>query len=161
MYQKLLAPLDGSKLAECSLEHVKEIAAGCSISEVVLLTVVEKLPPAYFEIANQRQIGDNYKSLERRQQVLGEMAEKYLAQVSENLIKQGISAQRALVQAEANQSIPEAILNYAESNKIDLIVMSTHGYSGFTRWAFGSVTERIVRHSNVPVLIVSPPGCRQ
>ena len=41
MYKKILVPLDGSKLAECALEHVKAIATGCNVPEVVLLRVVE------------------------------------------------------------------------------------------------------------------------
>jgi nucleotide-binding universal stress UspA family protein len=45
MYQKMLVPLDGSKLAECVLPHVKSIASGCGIKEVVLLRVVEPTPP--------------------------------------------------------------------------------------------------------------------
>ena len=41
MYKKILVPLDGSELAECALEHVKAIAIGCNVPEVVLLRVVE------------------------------------------------------------------------------------------------------------------------
>ena len=41
MYKKILAPLDGSELSECSLEHIKAVAAGCQIPEVVLLRVEE------------------------------------------------------------------------------------------------------------------------
>ena len=52
----------------------------------------------------------------------------------------------------------EAILDYAKENNIDLIVMSTHGRSGVHRWIFGSVTQRVLRHSPVPVLIVPPAG---
>jgi nucleotide-binding universal stress UspA family protein len=44
MYQKILVPLDGSELAECVLPHVKAIATGCGIEQVVLLKVVEPLP---------------------------------------------------------------------------------------------------------------------
>jgi nucleotide-binding universal stress UspA family protein len=47
-----------------------------------------------------------------------------------------------------------AILDYAESNQIDLIVMCTHGYSRFDRWLMGSVADRVVCGSNVPVLVV-------
>jgi nucleotide-binding universal stress UspA family protein len=45
MYQKILVPLDGSKLAECVLPHVKAIARGCGIREVVIVRVVEPIPP--------------------------------------------------------------------------------------------------------------------
>jgi len=45
MYQTILAPLDGSKLAECTLEHIKELATGCRVARVVLLAVVESVQP--------------------------------------------------------------------------------------------------------------------
>jgi nucleotide-binding universal stress UspA family protein len=44
LYKKILVPLDGSALAECALEHVKTIAAGCNVPEIVLLRVVEPNP---------------------------------------------------------------------------------------------------------------------
>jgi nucleotide-binding universal stress UspA family protein len=43
MYQKILVPLDGSELSECSLEHVKAVASGCRVPETILLRVVEPL----------------------------------------------------------------------------------------------------------------------
>jgi nucleotide-binding universal stress UspA family protein len=47
-----------------------------------------------------------------------------------------------------------AILDYAESNRIDLIVMCTYGYSAFNRWLMGSIADRVVCGSNIPVLVV-------
>ena len=49
MYKKILAPLDGSELSECTLEHVKAIATGCQVPEVVLLNVIEPNRLAYVE----------------------------------------------------------------------------------------------------------------
>ena len=54
----------------------------------------------------------------------------------------------------------EEIMNYAERNGIDLIVISSHGRSGASRWLFGSVAEKVSRHSTIPVLLISAPGCR-
>ena len=54
----------------------------------------------------------------------------------------------------------EAIVDYAEKNGIDLIVMSTHGRSGPSRWALGSVADKVIRSSTVAVLICVPEGCR-
>ncbi len=42
MYKKILTPLDGSELAECTLKHVEAIANGCKVSEIILLTILEK-----------------------------------------------------------------------------------------------------------------------
>jgi nucleotide-binding universal stress UspA family protein len=54
----------------------------------------------------------------------------------------------------------DEILNYATDNKVDLIIMSTHGRSGVSRWFFGSVAEKVIRHATVPVLISPPRGTR-
>jgi len=51
-------------------------------------------------------------------------------------------------------SAAEAVLSYAEENEIELIVLTTHGGSGFGRWLLGSVAERICRHSPCPVLSI-------
>jgi nucleotide-binding universal stress UspA family protein len=48
----------------------------------------------------------------------------------------------------------EAIIDYADSGEVDLIAMTTHGFSGFKRWVFGSVTEKILQAGNKPVLLI-------
>lgn len=52
MYQKVLAPLDGSRFSECALQHVKEIANGCNVAQVVLLRVIEPVNAAMYGQAN-------------------------------------------------------------------------------------------------------------
>lgn len=161
MYNKVLAPLDGSKLSECSLGHIKEIASGCHVTEVILLTILEQ-PHTFIPLyGGEGQIRDTYKKQVQEQEQFKEIAEKYLTGASESLKKQGIAVRTVVIEVEANQSAAEAILNYADSNNIDLIIMSTHGRSGITRWAFGSVAERVVRHSRTPVLTIAPTGCRE
>jgi nucleotide-binding universal stress UspA family protein len=54
----------------------------------------------------------------------------------------------------------EATINYAEKDHVDLIIISPHGRSGISRWTFGSVVERVLRHSIVPGLSVAPAACR-
>ena len=51
----------------------------------------------------------------------------------------------------------EAIVSFAEKNPCDLIVMASRGRSGTTRWAVGSVADKVFRASAVPVLMVKPP----
>lgn len=160
MYNKILAPIDGSKLSECSMEHVKEIAAGCHVPEVILLTVLEQPGLPYVEYGSESQVNAAFQERAKDQDHAKETAEKYLSRLSEYLKQKGIRVHTAAIQADANQSIAEAILNYAEINSIDLIVMTTHGRSGITRWAFGSVADRVVRHSKAPVFIIPPAGCR-
>jgi nucleotide-binding universal stress UspA family protein len=160
MYNRILAPLDGSKTAENSLQHLEELISGCRVSEIVLLTVFEKTSPPVLEFGNQRQVNEIFHNWDEAQQQARQMAEKYLETVSASLTNKGVSVQKVLIQAELNQSVAEIILKYAEENDIDLIVMSTHGRSGITRWAFGSVADRVVRHSKIPVLTIAPVGAR-
>lgn len=152
MYQRILAPVDGSPLSECSLEHVKAVATGCNVPEVILLRVVEPLS-AYAVSALAQANGD---LIEQAENVNRAEAQAYISEMVKKLNKEGIAAKGETVYGKAD----EEILGYPEKNKVDLIIMSTHGKSGISRWAFGSVADRVVRHSRVPVLIVAPPGCR-
>lgn len=147
MYKKILVPLDGSKFSECSLEHVKAVAAGCKIPQVLLLMVVE-IPLQLLERGEEWR-----REVEERGRA---WAEDYLAKLANSLKKEGIAAQTAVLSGWP----ADKILDYADQNQADLIVMSTHGRSGVTRWVTGSVADRVLHHSKVPVLAVPPPGCR-
>lgn len=151
MYQKILAPLDGSDFSECSLDHVKAIATGCQVPEVVLLRVVEPIHSS--DVAAYVEAGIDTTLLMKDVQ---QSAETYIARVAESLSKAGLPAKGVVVTGWAADSI----MKYAEENGVDLIIMSTHGRSGISRWVMGSITDKVVRSSRIPVLSVSPPGCR-
>ncbi len=150
MYTKILVPLDGSELSECSLAHVKEVAAP-GVSEVILLRVQEPVVPN--DAAAWSQAGYTITDVQAQNRF---NAEKYLSLAAKKLNDQGISTKIEAIEGRA----AESILEYAEKNKVELIVISTHGRSGISRWTFGSVADRVVRHSLIPVLVISPPGCR-
>jgi nucleotide-binding universal stress UspA family protein len=148
MYKKVLVPLDGSQFAECVLDHVKSIASGCRVSEVVLLFVLEPLPGVTYEVPAEWLD-------EGRKQGL-DFGKQYLKKISDDLSSSGIMVSSVVLSGVA----AETILSYAQANGIDLIAISTHGRSGLTRWMFGSVADKVIHQSSIPVLIVSPPGCR-
>ena len=54
--------------------------------------------------------------------------------------------------------VTDVLQGYARRNDIDLIVISTHGRSGFSRLSLGSVTDSLIRHTTIPVLVVKPPA---
>lgn len=97
---------------------------------------------------------------ERIHQKILREAREYLIQKGEKLKEAGIPVKIEILEEGAGQKAPELILLYAQDNDVDLIIMSTHGGSGITRWAFGSVAEKVVSHSGIPVMIVTPTGCR-
>jgi nucleotide-binding universal stress UspA family protein len=152
MYKKILAPLDGSQLSECSLNHVKAIAQGCQVPEVIILRVVEPIHST--DIAAYAEAGINIDVL---MDDIESTAQKYTSKIAEDLKTSGIAATGMVLVGPA----ADMIMKYADENGVDLIIMSTHGRSGISRWLLGSVAERVVRHSHIPVLVVSAPGCQE
>lgn len=150
MYKKMLVPLDGSESSECVLNHVEAIARGCQVPEVVLLGVAEPIShQVYYMVGVEDRVRDIQKETEK-------YVESYLSKAADSLKKDGIAVQTVVVSGRP----AEQILDYANKNQVDLIIMSTHGRSGVSRWVFGSVTDKVVRHSVAPVLTISPAGYR-
>jgi nucleotide-binding universal stress UspA family protein len=160
MYKKILVPLDGSKQGECTLGHVKDIATGCGMAEVVLLTVTESYNFFVQYETNLTQMNREVAEKEKSEEMARQKALTYLNTLSDNLEKNGLNVKTEVITRD-DQSPAEIILDYALNNNVDLIVIATHGRSGITRWAYGSVAEKVVRHSTVPVLTITPSGCRQ
>ena len=151
MYQKILVPLDGSEFAECSLAHAKAIAGGCQAQKVIFLQVTEPLPQANIISA---ELGDEFFAKADKETRTAN--ERYLSRFVDDFNSAGIPATAEMAKGKA----ADTILDYASKNNIDLIILSTHGSSGIVRWAIGSVADRVVRHSPVPVLVVAPKACR-
>jgi nucleotide-binding universal stress UspA family protein len=151
MYKKILVPLDGSELAACTLAHVKAIAAGCNVPEVILLRVHEPLPLDGMMYA---QLGDGWQDNFLKNRHDG--AQQYLNNIATELEKSGINVSSKVMDG----AVADTILDFAKKNNVDLIIISTHGRSGVVRWAIGSVADRVVRHATVPVLVVASPSCR-
>jgi nucleotide-binding universal stress UspA family protein len=148
MYKKVLVPLDGSPFSECVLEHVKIMAAGYKIPDVRLAFVIEPVNPGIYEVPG------NFIEDMQKQAIAA--AEEYLKKTSAKLVAEGVAATWVVLRG----NVAESILDYARKNEIDLVIMSTHGRSGVARWAMGSVADRVARQATVPVMLVSPPGCR-
>ena len=84
-------------------------------------------------------------------------AQEYITDVTEKFKQNtGIDAQSVL----AHGNAADEILKYSKKNQVDLIIMTTHGRSGISRWLFGNVADKVSHHSTVPVLIIAPSGCR-
>lgn len=147
MYKKILAPVDGSELSECALEHIKAIALGCKVPEVVLFRAIEPMRQTY---------GLSAEWLEEATKNIKTSANEALSKIAESLAAVGIHCQKVIV----NGYAANEILDYADHHNVDLIIMSTHGSSGFIRWTMGSVTEKVTRHSPIPVLVVTPKVCQ-
>jgi len=153
IYQKILIALDGSELAECSLEHAKAIAQGCNVADVIVFRVIEPLSTQTLSALAEAGDDNIRKAMEQNQQD----AKDYVLKVENILKTQRIASRAVTVEGRA----ADEILSYTEKNNVDLIVMSTHGRSGLSHFFFGSVAEKVSRHSRVPVLLLAPEGCRK
>jgi nucleotide-binding universal stress UspA family protein len=140
MYERILLTLDGSELAEQALPHAV-IHAECFGAELTLLRVLTPLP-------RDRRV--SHAAIERAEKVTEELALEYLERVAAPIRERGIPVEVATV----NGSPYEEIVRFAEENQVALLVMSTRGHSGISRWLLGSVADRVVRGATVPLLLV-------
>jgi nucleotide-binding universal stress UspA family protein len=149
MYTRIMAPLDGSKLAECALPHVEALARGCEVVDIELVRVVT---PAQHTVGDYVLADAQVERLNRENQ---EEAEKYLQDISKKIAVNGAHVEtKVLFGSEA-----EGLAEHAEKSGADLIVIATHGRSGIRRWVWGSVADKTLRSACVPVLMVRAPGC--
>lgn len=155
MYEKIVVPLDGSKLAECVLPHVEEIAKGYSTKEVILVTVTERIV-GYMRVTQFAQpVGPLPAKVPVAIGKKQRQGQRYLNRIAKGLQKKGIK-----VRTEVLLGNPaEEIASFVEHDGTDLIIMASHGRSGPSRWAYGSVTDKVFRASCVPVLMIRAPGC--
>ena len=127
MFSKFLVPLDGSKLAEKAATNAAELARYCRAELVFLMVCADR--------ASQAKAVD------------------YLERLGEAARAEGLN-----VRAEAYFGDPdEIILETAQKEAIDLIVMSSHGRTGISRTIFGSVAETVMRKAVCPVMVVKAP----
>jgi nucleotide-binding universal stress UspA family protein len=166
MYHRILVPLDGSPLAEVALAQLPHLAG--PETEVLLLRVVEPasadLPAIAFvpsppgsgatiavppvTLRTERSgVPSEIADRPRRE------AQKYLEERAEAL-RGFVAKRRTLVLEDAD---PAAVIAaQARDEAADLIVMSTHGRSGAVRWILGSVAEKVLHSTHLPLLLVRP-----
>ncbi len=153
MFKSILVPLDGSKLAECALPYAEELAKCFDAGQLVLVSVTERVEGyRSFDDPNQplgqRLIPEAVGKLEKQ-------AQRYLDRIAKELKTKGVEVQTEVLLG----NTAEEITLFAKHRGIDLIVMSSHGRSGPSRWAYGSVADKVSRASSVPILMVRAPGC--
>ena len=154
MYSKIMVPLDGSDLAECVMPHVTAIVSAFESKDVVLVRVVNpvRLP---ISVPAQGNFGFTEKDRHQLDANRKKAAEVYLKKMVDSLDIPGTVFNLKLL--EGNPA--NMLADFATENAVDLIVIASHGRSGVSRWVMGSVAERIVRSSCVPVMMVRAPGC--
>ncbi len=142
-FRKLLVPVDGS---ETSLRVVPAAAATASLfgAKADVLCVDIPLPTV---------VHGSIPPMPAPRTTPGGEAAGAAAAAAARFAERGVEA-RAMTAAGDPAS---KILETADAEKADLIAMATHGWTGVTRWVLGSVTEKVLRHATLPMLIVPPP----
>ncbi len=146
MFKKILVPLDGSPLSEGALLPALEMARRFEARVVLFRTSVL---PEHLMVSPVPVSPATYAEIE---QSILDTTRDYLDDMKARHLDAGVPIQTANASGEAAKEI----LDFAQAQGIDLIVMSTHGRSGFQRWLFGSVAEKVMRHAPCPVLAVRP-----
>lgn len=152
MFSRVLVPLDGSKVGEAAIpvigQLVDKLAKGTKV-EVILIGVVTLL--RHWVVVGEATAPISYTEEELK--LVKDNIDTYLIKTGEPLKKKGITVKTMVTTGNAADEIIEAV----EATKADLIAMSTHGRSGLRRLAFGSVTDKVLQRSHIPVLMVRAP----
>jgi nucleotide-binding universal stress UspA family protein len=147
-----LVPLDGSALSELALPPAETLAHHFG-SEIILTRVCQpvtmpvELYPALVGVAY------NYR-LEVQGQIEKD-AREYLIDWQKKVQRAGVKCRYLALEG----FVSEAILRAVETEAVDLIVMSTHGRSGLSRWVFGSVATRVLETAPCPIFLVRAKNC--
>ena len=142
MYSRILVPLDSSGLAEKVLPHATQIAKGMNIP-VTLVRIIDQVDPQLADPQHGLYLDQVSLSLRNN-------AQEYLNKVASSMRDEGIE-----VNCEVREGdVASRIIDEAEAEPNTLIAMTTHGYSGVARWVMGSITDKVLRASTNPMLVI-------
>jgi nucleotide-binding universal stress UspA family protein len=147
MFKRILVPLDGSLRAERALLVATRLAHAGSCE--VILTRIVTTPVALRHDPAQPPLAEAILSGER------ETAISYLKDVSQRPELAGVTTQIEVREAPA---VAPALQEIIQTARADLVIICSHGRSGFTRWALGSVAQKVARYAAVPTLVLRSDG---
>jgi nucleotide-binding universal stress UspA family protein len=162
---RALVPLDGSTLAKAALEPAAQLVAGIAApgeGSLHLMRVVKPLTTAELQAANDR---GSIESLEENKL---HRAKTYLKSITDQLHDSPLAHLKLSItwSVAVAQDVAHAIIQMAENGedaegagafgRCDLIAIATHGRGGLQRWVMGSITERVLGATKLPILIVRP-----
>ena len=146
MYKRILVPLDGSARAEQAIHIAARIARAQGGSMLLLRVATAPVDTGKYSSTSE------YAEETVDADLTG--ASSYLENIAQTGELAGIKTE---IKTSTGEVAP-AIISAAQSFHADLIVMCSHGYTGFKRWALGSVADNVTRHSPVPVFVIREGG---
>ena len=146
MFQRILVPLDGSTRAESAVPVAARLAQASGGSVILLHVVVPPISSGKFHVPEAYpKVGTDEELAE---------ANEYLKTLAQSDKLNGITTEiQALVGA-----VAPTILSATQTLHADLIVLCSHGFTGFKRWMLGSIAHKLVPHSPVPILVLRDGG---
>lgn len=141
MYDEILVPTDGSPAAEAAIEHAIDLAVNYD-ARIHGLYVVDAT--AFASVESGTELVVEALEAEGRQAV---------ERITQATSEAGVDVETTVYSGTAYRGI----LDYVDDHDVDLVVMGTHGRRGVERFLLGSVTERVVRSADVPVMTVRMP----
>ena len=139
--KRFLVPLDGSQWSESVLPYVAQIV-GAFKASVTLMAAIHN-PERWAEFLVQIDTGREV-----------DLARCYLEHQRKELADRGIDGETRIEVVHGEPA--QAILDYARVDQVDLVAMTTHGRAGITRWAWGSVADKVLHSTDLPLLLVRP-----
>lgn len=144
-YRKIAVPIDGSGWSERAIPHAVDIARNNG-AEIILVHVFR--PPAS-EYADQLALAGQDAQIDRMRQEI----KNYLMGLRGQLRNQNVECRVQYIEGVGAASL---ICDYVNEEGVDLVVMTSHGRTGLSRFIFGSIAEKVLQGVNVPVLIIRP-----
>ncbi|MBN1147946.1 MAG: universal stress protein [Anaerolineales bacterium] len=144
-YGTILVPLDSSQRAECALAAAARLASFYQ-ARLLMAHVVSRpeMPRRTTPTQEEITLADQLTERNRAE------AEKYLKQIENRLSSKEVNLQTRLL---IRKNVASALHELVDQEKVDLVIMSAHGYSGETRWPYGNVVEKFVTYGSTPLLI--------
>jgi nucleotide-binding universal stress UspA family protein len=161
MFKRILIPIDGSKTSQQALKRglvfAAEQGAALRLLHVHEVSVLSEMYAAQAASAGSS-LAPNVKALEKFEADLEKRSQTLLEQATAMATKAGVAKVDGKMINAGMRKAARLIVDDATKWKADLIVMGTHGRSGFDHMVFGSVAEGVMRSASVPVLLIRIPG---
>lgn len=147
IFKKILLPTDFSEWSKEAIEYTISLAVSYD-AQIHILHVVDNVPVLAFH------------SIDLNSETVLRDSERQAKEALDGLIKSHFTYNRNLVPVIRHGEASKEIVKYACEEGMDLIIMATHGRTGLAHVVMGSIAEKVVRHSEVPVLTIKPLSLR-
>ena len=145
MYKKILVATDGSTLSKKAITSAIALAEFHGAS-LIAVKVVPRFTQTYFEGS----IPVNMGEVDKIEKSWADNAHKQLDKVAKDAKAKQVATKTVVVKSD---SVSDALVATAKKNKVDLIVMASHGRKGIKRLLLGSETQQVLTHTTIPVLV--------